>query len=425
VVKILPLVLFFILLLFAGNFAITQEVPEADSDPGDSVPPDMLFDDLAYDFQENDEELQSGWIVPGPPRWFRSNAGGMALEETPSRLAALRNEYTLVIDYVSPDELEPRLLQFYQSGYIVEIRVLYKQGVETRKQWLLRDSSSNTRLNAVFRQQPEQPELDPAKTNEDNGEISADLVDDSGPDEEGTAEAIGFIELFNENSRITSDYWLYKDGGETLTEYFYNGSMLVRAETQTKAAGDDNGEYRKLYTDNYRYNRSYSLRRVERLYHGQAEAEPVYLVFPNRVLDVVSNTDFMKVKLMPGSDFMGSFSAGDGYRIVYDTDSRGRILTQTMTDENDDEVWVTRNTWSGDRIVSILRKEGNEEKLTEYEYDREGKRILQRDIHNGVLERLVYTKGENETEELFMDGVVVLRAYWENGRKIREERVRH
>jgi YD repeat-containing protein len=398
---------FIILLMFAGIFAITQELPVTDESSGASVP--MLSNDLPYNYQEDAEESPSDWIILDPPRWFRSNAGGMALEETPSRLAALRNKYALVIDHVLPAELDSRLLQFYQSGYTVEVRVLFEQGTESRKQWLLRDTSSNVRLNAVYRKQDE-PGIDSENT---DTPVNSET------------ESVGFIEVFNEHGRITGDYWLYKNGGETLTEYFYNDNMLVNAVTQTKDADDANGEYRKIYTDNYRYNRSFSLRRVERLYHGLVEAEPIYLLFPSRILDAVSDADFIKEKLTPDSEFLGSVFADDGYRIIYDTDSRGRILTQTMTNEDGETVWVTKNTWSGDRIISILKIESDEEKLTEYEYDSEGKRVVQRDIHNGILERIVYIKGENETEELFMDGVVVLRAYWENGRKILEERVRH
>jgi hypothetical protein len=443
VVKFLPLVLFIALLLFAGILAITQEQPETDTGTSDSALLDSLTDDLANIFQDNGEESLSDWIAPHPPRWFKSNAGGMALEEIPSRLAALRNKYALVIDYVLPGELDPRLLQFYQSSNIIEVRVLFEQGAESRKQWLLRDASGNIRLNAVFRQQPDELEIDTENeemtvSNEDDDTYD-DIFDASAPKKESPgivasneqAESAGFIEIFNEQGRIVRDYWLYKDGGETLTEYFYNETMLVKAETQTKAASDDNREYSKIYTDNYRYNRSFSLRRVERLYHGPSEAEPVYLLFPSRVLDVVSDADFMKENLTPDSDFLGSIFVDDGYRIIYDTDSRGRILTQTMLNEDDEVLWVIKNTWSGDRIVSILRsegsasKEGVDERLTEYEYDNEGKRKVQRDIRNGVLERMVYTYGENETEELFMNGVVVLRAYWENGRKIHEERVRH
>jgi hypothetical protein len=86
---------------------------------------------------------------------------------------------------------------------------------------------------------------------------------------------------------------------------------------------------------------------------------------------------------------------------------------------------MVKNTWSGDRIIAVLKIEGDVEKLTEYEYDSDGKRKTQRDIHNGVLERMVRIDGSKETEELYMNGVVVLRAFWEDGRKISEERVLH
>jgi len=95
-----------------------------------------------------------------------------------------------------------------------------------------------------------------------------------------------------------------------------------------------------------------------------------------------------------------------------------------MVNDKDEEVWAIRNTWLGDRIIAILKTEDENEKLTEYEYDDAGKRIVQRDIQNGTLERQVFFEGENETEELYLNGILVLKAYWENGRKIHEERVR-
>jgi YD repeat-containing protein len=96
-----------------------------------------------------------------------------------------------------------------------------------------------------------------------------------------------------------------------------------------------------------------------------------------------------------------------------------------MIDDEDNVIWIIENIWVGDRIVRILKTEGSDEWLTEYEYDGAGNRVVQRDIHNGVLERLIHSEGEKETEELYLNGIVVLRAYWENGRKIHEERVRH
>jgi hypothetical protein len=498
-----PLILFAALLLFAGIFALTQESPD-DIGRSGAVPDDYDIDDMSPDFTDI-EELPYVWTPPGPPRWFRSNAGGMALEETPSRLAALRSQYALVIDYVAPDEVEPRLLPYYQDGYNVEIRILYEEGAETRRQWLFHDESGITRVNAVFKRQPDMsPETsvidqsanapgekqDTKETAEELGanadtdgeeneetSVSADtdsvaeanagddtaLTDmeldgaetenvelaggteteteavpatqelppaDPMPDTDSpyvaaligeTALSVGFIELYNEAAQIIEDRWLFNDDSVIMIKYFYNGGLLLRAETSKMLSGS---EFIAMYTDDYRYNRSYSLRRIERLYHEETMPEPVRLTFPGRVLDAAADDNFFGEKLSVITDFMGDIFTGEGFRMLYDTDNRGRILSQTMIDKSDEIVWVIKNNWLGDRIVSSLKTEGEDVKLTEYEYDAGGDRIVQREIHNGVLERVVYTKGNKETEELYMRGVLVLRAYWENGRKISEERVR-
>jgi hypothetical protein len=453
--KFWPIGLVVIFLLFAGIMAITQEAEE------DSGLDDILGEDMAFDFSEDGEgEPPAEWIPPGLPRWFRSNAGGMTLEEIPSRLAALRNEYALVIDYVSPHELEePRIIPFYRTDYAIEIRILYNKRKETRRQWLFRDEEGVTRLNAVFLLPPgDRPQREFAEEES----LDEDFIDDDFIDEDFIAEkfaetalaeeplvsdelaeialsampdlqlsadlpnkeaalSVGFIEVFNEKAQITEDYWLFDDDSEILVTYVYNENTLVNAETRETSP---DGESRLLYIDSYRYNRSYSLRHVEREYHEAMRLEPVRLTFPGRVLDAASDRNFFSDKLPFGSDFMGSFLVGEGFRILYETDNRGRILTQTMVDSKNATLWVIKNTWSGDRIIAMVKKEGEDEKLTEYEFDDARDRVVQRDIHNGVLERVVYIEGLKETEELYLDGVLVLRAHWEDGKKISEERVR-
>ena len=477
---VVSLILRVLLLLFAGIFAITQESSDSsvrdNSIRGDFRPGDFLTDDLFSGFQDEGEEPPPGWMPPGPPRWFRSNAGGMTLEEISSRLVALRNKYALVIDYVAPDEVEPRLLPFYQDGYTVEIRVLYERREEIRRQWLFQDEAGVIRLNAVFKRQSDKIPGGVSGGLTDNAQIkpeeafseeeiiedefieeefsdSAELADEpSSPEEilsdeiampdldssdlileDETAVSVGFIEVYNEKARIIEDRWFFDDDSEIVINYSYNMNTLIRAETGKKipASPPDtepeqyhDAVYRPMYTDIYRYNRSYSLRYVERLYHRKVDVEPVRLVFPGRVLDAAADKNFMRDKLALRSDFFENFSVEEGYRMIYDTDSRGRILTQTMIDSKNETVWVIKNTWSGNRIISMRKTEGDNEKLIEYEYDRNGNRIVQRDIQNGVLERQVFTKGENETEELYLNGIVVLRAYWEKGRKIKEEQVR-
>lgn len=411
------LILFFLMLVFAGVLALTSEKDE-EAQAGLAAEPE---DEAAS--EDAAEEMLPSWQPPGPPRWFRSNAGGMALEEIPSRLAALRNRYALVIDYVSADELDPLLAPFYSENFSIEIRVLFERREELRRQWLFLDEAGNVRVNGVFTKTFDDAQVrydEESAPDDEDGDTQ--IADGESPDAD--AAIPGFIEIFNAQGRIVEDHWFTEDGEETLTVYSYNSSLLIKAETKKKKTAEPKRAYRLMYTDNYRYNRSYSLRNVERFYHEAAEAEPIRLVFPGRVLDAAYDLDFISEKLSHSSDFFGDHSAGAGYSMIYDTDSRGRILSQTMLDENGEAVWAIQNTWLGDRIVSIMKTEGDEVLVTEYDYDSAGARVAQRDIRDGVLERQVLINGDRETEELFLNGAVVLRAYWEDGRKISEERVR-
>jgi hypothetical protein len=466
-----PLILFAALLLFAGIFALTQESPDVIGRDV-SLPDDA---DMAFDFPDGEEGLADEWTPPGPPRWFRSNAGGMTLEETHSRLSALRNKYALVIDYIAPYEIEPRLLPFYRDSYSVEIRILYEEGVETRRQWLFHDASGITRLNGVFKRipdiPPDEPPAEEISVNETlddetpdeaeynmaaeiladiENEIDGETLSDSGDVEPVKTEfvagpplphdgmpdmdishvtsligeaalSMGFIERYNANAQIIEDNWLFDDDSVIMITYSYNGNILLKAETRKMLSGS---EFKAVYSDHYRYNRSYSLRNIARVYHQGAMLEPARLTFPGRVLDAAANVNFIGEKLSAVPEFMGDYFVDEGFRVIYDTDNRGRVLSQTMINKDNETVWVLKNTWAGDRIISSLKVEGDDEKLTEYEYDDSGERIVLRDIHNGVLERAVYTKGASETEEIYMNGVLVLKAYWEDGRKISEERVR-
>ena len=463
---VIPLLIFVLLLLFVGVFALTRE------DDGDLSR--VMQDDPVLALLTNDEEYPELedfqiWIPPAPPRWFRSNAGGMALEEIPSRLAALRNEHALVIDFISPDELEPILRPFFRDYFYIEIRVLFEQGYESRRQWLFVDEAGTTRLNAVFRRPangmagkfygiaflddtfvgeyieeyfPSEPDAAFVADYEAFGYFEGDFPDeiayvDDAPAEEAAAQPpplsdpvgtapVGFIEVFNENGRILQDHLFADDGSEMLSVFFYNENLLIRAETKRRYLDDPPGEFRNVHTDHFRYNRLASLRYVRRVFYEPAGAEPVRLTFPFDVLDAAFQDDFIMRRAMPGSDFLDTFDfdAGDGFNVRYVNDYRGRVLTQTMYDEHDEIVWRIRNVWEGDRIVSIHRTADGEERLTEFEFDGEGNRVVQREILNGVMERLVRTDGPIETEELFMNGELVLIAHWEGGRKVAEERVR-
>jgi hypothetical protein len=374
--------------------------------------------------------LESGPSTTGSARWFRSNAGGMTLEEVPSRTAALHNEYALLIDHARTGDLPEALAPFYRSGYLIEIHALFARGEESRRQWIFRDSSGTARLVSVLnRDRKSEPVVKEAPPVSEESEEAGEET--SGSDEPTGRSPWGFIEIYNENYHITEEYMFSDDGGETLITYSYRGGLLIKAEGRRKPAeaveaaeGSDGGEFIKTFTDDYRYNRSLSLRSINRVFHEDIEAIPISLAFPNRVLDLAAQEDFSGEKITVNSEFFGEFDVRPGYRMVFTTDERGRVLTQTLLDDTDTEVWVIQNTWSGNRVSSALKTEGDDEWLVEYEYNDRGDRIIERNLHNGVLERMVYAEDGRDIEELYMNGAVVLRAEWEDGRKISETRMR-
>jgi len=324
-----------------------------------------------------------------PAQWFRSNSGGMALEEVQSRYAALRNEYALVIDYAYYDELPEQVSQYYNEDFYPEIRILYKDGEQIRTQYILRDENETTRLNSVFKE----------------------------PDS-------GFIELFDENNKLLNEFTFFGSGDKNKIDYFYNENLLINTTFYTNR--DNTEEYRRLYTDFYRYNRSLSLRYIERIFFTDMQLpqeEPVRLSFPRRAAEAINDDSFINERINLYPEYFGDVLVFFDSRIIYETDERGRILSQTLYDEENEILWVIQNIWHNDRIVSTAKTEGDLVLLTEYSYDSEGDRILERNFRNGVLERVVYTDGIIDTEEIYMNDILVLRTVWENNRKISETRI--
>ncbi|GHV81534.1 hypothetical protein AGMMS49991_00920 [Spirochaetia bacterium] len=444
------------------------------------------------------------------PRWYNSNAAGMALDPAFSRLA-LRGKYALSVEQVFTADLPGLLLEFYDASWEIELHTLYENGEETRRQWLFKDEQGRTRLVAAFSTDPAaypeenfddgdgaSAEGDAAKGAADGAEsgaaavglpagpkdgsaatgasagpvtalttsgtagspgtagsaasndgaagasasagISAEPGDNAESEAAVTAEPeepapekvdyAGFIELYNQDGFITEDHQLSSDRTDRIVTYFYNNNVLVRSETRMKyPQTETEAEKTESYcTDFYRYSRSSSLRAVERVYHLAADqrsgaAEPVRLSFPHIVLGAAKNNQFVSPAAAFSSDFFQDILTDTVSRVLYTTDDRGRVLSETRRDEAGEVIGELVNTWSGDRLSQVRWKAGDDDRLTEYEYDGEGDRILERNYNKGVLERTVRREGEMEVEELYMDGQPVLRAVWDNGRKISEERI--
>lgn len=376
-----------------------------------------------------------------PADWYRSNAAGMILERIPSRSAALRNQYCLSVEFKTALDLPEPLQAYYQPSYRIELHTLYEDGQESQWQWIFRNEQGKTLVVSSLVSTPVSEPDEEAEGERASEEQPAEPIPEK-------KRFTGFIEIYdglNGNSRLREEHLFAEDGTETITAYFYRQELLIRAETRLKTPVPDErtedesveleiqGEKIELViTDYYRYNRSHALRGVERVYHQELTADRglTRLQFPHLGLQAAVEEQrkaFVSPSTAYGSQFMEdplADAAHEGNRVVYTTDERGRIVTEIIEDTAGTILSEIRNTWNGDRLASVDWKSGEAERRIEYAYDGAGDRILERNYLNGVLERLVRKDQGRETEELYMDGKLILRAIWEDGRKISEERIR-
>ena len=457
-------------------------------------------------------------------RWYRSNASGMALEQINSRLAALRNDYSLSVQTINPSRL-PSILPlnirpYYNEAFRVELRILYKEGssfrmedAEVRRQWIFRTSWGMAAVVASgtpgFFDGENRQAASPVLKEEKLKEEKIEDLEEGGEEEEGEEEEkeeeakvlkiSGIIEMRNNAGFITRELQFDDDLSEWDFRYFYRESTLLRTETwfkdaplppatEEEASLEEPGleepepggpaledltfenfedgvldgaaialadaivdaitdeleaekeppmppppklpspiEERKdpvltmIFTDYYRYTRSGSLRAIDRIIH--ADVARARVGFPRLGPGAPLNDDFVsQASAYTAGFFMGVTSPVETM-ISYNLDSRGRILGEVWKDENGKIIGELKNTWSGDRLQSVLWTSKDENRLIEYEYDNKGNTRVERNFSFGELERVMTYGDGRDTEEIYMNGRLILRAYWENGRKVREERI--
>lgn len=463
-----------ILLLITGFFAVTQEFPfQTDNFSGNGE--EFPGEDFEYsdDFSpDKPPKIVPNWIRP--VRWFRSNRGGMAIQEIPSRFAALRNEYALAILFAEEDILPDYLLPFYNDEFYVEIRTLYEKGEQIRTQWIFRDINATVRLIAVFNESEEisegyefpaeeaeeivmemtdeelliaeeemtelteltlSTELDLSEElalSEEEYENFADYYEEQiliglRNNSHENINIPGFIEIYDEGAHLIAEYRYGDDGNKTKTEFNFKDKLLMSALVLQWQNDERGGSFVEFYEDFYRYNRSFYLRGIERKFYKDGvisfAQEPTIISFPLRIMDAEQINYFIGDRLNPYPEFFGDFQIQKNNKIIYTADERGRIMTQIMYDEEEEIVWIVQNIWSNERIIKTSKKEGEIELLAEYEYNADGDRIVERNIRNGKLERIVRSEGKIDIEELYIDNVIVLRAVWDDGRKISETRI--
>ena len=393
------LIIISVLILFAGLIAVTQESDHV-LENHEIIKADELSNNTQILHPAENSPEKPRWVQP--LRWFVSNSGGMAVNETPTRSIALRNEYALSVEFVQTDKLPVYLYPFYSGDYFIESRMLYENGRHIRTQWILRDAKGTSRVVGVFIE----PDIEQA-------------------DDNVKEHVSGFIEIYNERSFLINEYRYFKNGARERIDFSYNNDLLVNSALFL--LDENSGQYAGYYTDYFRYNRSLFLRAIERVFYKDSRIslsrESLSVSFPRNLSDAAHIKELIGEKLNTYPGFFGEVNVYENEKIVYVTDDRSRITNQTLYDEEGNIIWVITNTWAGERIISTLKKESNLEQLAEFEYDSSGSRIAEKNYKNGILERVVRTEGNIDIEELYYNNNVILRAVWEDGRKISETRV--
>ena len=363
-------------------------------------------------------------------RWYRSNSAGMTLELIPSQAAALRNEYCLSVQPVLSIDIPEILIPYYEDLFTIELRLLYENSSEIRRQWIFRDLRGVVRLTSSG----------------SSGLYSGAFFAENTADEEKSGEEdpedgdfeekiSGFIEIRDNEGSLTRELRFEEDRSAWDSRYNYREKALFSAETwyrpppsgESRAGtapygvpeADDPGFF-QVSTDYYRYSRSGSLRAIDRTLHEETGSN-MRIGFPAIGTGLSRDGELFTGGIAYTSQFLQDIYSPEGTTISYSFDSRGRITREVWKDPDDTIIGEFRNTWDGDRLSAVLWKSNDEERLVEYEYDSSGSRILERNFKNQELERIVRSHDEKDTEEIYMNGNLVLRAYWEKGLKISEE----
>ncbi|GAB1481208.1 hypothetical protein MASR2M78_00230 [Treponema sp.] len=352
--------------------------------------------------------------------WYISDASGLAFELCPP-VVALRAEYALSIDGVSGKDASAWFQEQLTSRSRVELSSLYHKGEKTRSTWKLLDENGLERASE--------------KCEKDGSSLR---------------------ELFDEKGRFIEESRLSREGEGTLIRYFYQKDQILRAEAFFLTSGNK-GE-RPLWTDTYGYDRSGSLRLIERKGSEGSEAgqmrsrslqgvpreletsstgnrlRSTYDASGRQTKKEVFDIDGKKLGEQEITDYAKKETSKatrenavrqiqfiDGSRKEQTLDSRGRIVKEILIGSDAKIVEETLYTWSKDHIESFIKIRAADEFKTEYEYDSGGSRSAERNFKNGVLERSLINVEGKEIEELYLNGSLILRVIWEKGQKISEK----
>jgi hypothetical protein len=351
-------------------------------------------------------------------RWFISDGAGIAYESV-SRVVALRSEWALEIrveDSSAADASEVAL-GFLLKGEQRETKTVYKQGQKRRTSVSFLDPTGFARFS---------------QTVEEDGSLTRCHYDSQ-------------KRLIDETSQES-------DGSGVIVKYKWLGERLSRASAYPLDRQDGD----PLWTDTYRYNRSGALRSVSRdpeateFSHDSHGGSPHFLEF--RAADgsrvrttfndsgreeetIAFDSDGKTVSSQVHTSYVKAEESGNKRSIrrsegLADNptetqyDEKGRAIREVRFGKDGKVVEEIITEWSGDRVSSVTRTRENQIRKSEFFYDGRGNRINEKNYLNGRLERVVRKEGAMEIEELYKNGSLLLRAVYEGGVLVREERLR-
>jgi len=386
--------------------------------------------------------------------WYISNGAGMLLEKT-YKTRALREKYAVASREVKKGSIPQELRQYYSEPWKILCRMLYEDRKRIRTQWVFQDAGAALFTAAV--------------SNDGSGfmewyEESGLITEEQRLAADGSGYFVSYTYknnlLMRAEARVVAP--LVKAGAEGAGEAAPGSgqSGSTEGEVSLPPAGDTSAappfpaatpagipgisegqepewpeelpesfvavagrEGGLIWKDDYRYARNSTLRMIIRTYYtGDIADKPVPLRFPRFVEGSQEDKEFVTPGNSFSSDFLNEVLKAAPGEVRYNLDRKHRVLSETRLDKEGNVTGELTNVWSKDKLEKVRWESKDEQRVVEYIYDK-GNRVGERDYRNGVLERTVTIRGNREVEELYYDGEPVLRAVWENGKKIKEERL--
>jgi hypothetical protein len=244
-------------------------------------------------------------------------------------------------------------------------------------------------------------------------------------------EGAGFTEVYNERGLLTRETRFDAPVEEETEE----GELVITESPPlviTYAYREDflTGAKSDAWADVYRYARNNQIRVIERTYLETKSRTRVTL--PRTIKDISFNEAngafFVSPVSSYGSVFLQDVLLNAGKNTVFTLDDKGRIVTETWRDADGKIQGTLTNVWDENRIRSLIWEGGGttprDSRRVDYTFDKDGERLTEKNYRNGALEREVVVSGDEEVETLYLRGEAVLRAVWQDGRKIEEKSLR-